>query len=88
MLTIALTLLITAAGCFALGTIAASLHRYGPAVLGLRKALAGCPQLREARFTVTEIRVGQPTAARILRPEFGVRTAPRRPAFAPLRAAA
>lgn len=88
MLTIALTLLIASAGLFALGTIAASLIRYGPAALGLRQALALCPQERELCFTLTEFRQRPRPPARILRPDFAVRAAPRCPAPVPLRAAA
>ncbi len=89
MITLALTPLFATAGLFAIGAIAASIHRYGPTALGLRRMIAECPETREIRITVTEVFSEQrKTAARILRPEFGVRPAARLPEPAPLRAAA
>jgi hypothetical protein len=89
MITLALTLLFASAGLFAISAIAASIHHYGPAAIGLRRMIAECPEAREIRITVTEVFAEQrQTAARILRPEFGVRPAARLPQAVPLRAAA
>jgi hypothetical protein len=81
MTAIALTLLFTSTGLFALASIAATLHRYGASAVRLHKAVRASAQERELRFAITEFRVTLAEKAQILRPDFEARaTAPWEPA--------
>jgi hypothetical protein len=52
----AITLLFAFAALFAFGTIAHGLPRFGRHALALRGELAACPERREVRFQVIELR--------------------------------
>lgn len=78
--------LFTAAAALAIASIMYSLHRYGPAALGLRKQLRECAECKVVRWKVTTIEV-RAAGAQVLRPDFrpSAKVPARRPA---LRAAA
>jgi hypothetical protein len=63
---ILLPALFAAAVLLALGTIAHSLHCYGSRAIALRDELANCPQTRELRYVVREMKMPSRPTARVL----------------------
>jgi hypothetical protein len=68
MIAVLLSALFAGTGILAAAAIAASLRRYGAAARALPAQLAACGQWREARVTLSEVRVGR--NATVLRPNF------------------
>ncbi len=62
----ALSFLFVATALLALEVIFGTVRHYGPRAIALHDELASCPQTREVRYVIREMKMPPRTAARVL----------------------